>query len=137
MRRQVWTLALLAAVAAIATSTASLANERLVGTTWRAVEIQGGSVLDEVRSDITIGADGKISGSAACNRMFGTYTIEGNNISFPPMGATRMACARPVMRQEYEFLRALIATRSFSFDKTHLVFRNAAGAEVIRFVAQQ
>lgn len=136
MRRQVWKLGLLAAVTAMAMSPSSFANERLISGTWRAISIEGRGVLDKVRSEITIAADGKISGSAACNRLFGTFKLEGSSISFPPIGSTRMACERPVMRQETEFLRALMATRSFAFDKAHLVFRDAAGVEVIRFVAQ-
>lgn len=120
----------------VAASVASFADQRLIGTTWRAVSIEGRSVLDNVRSEITIAADGKLSGRGGCNRLFSTSRIAGSSLSFLPIGGTRMACDQPAMRQETEFLRALMATRAFAFDKTHLVFRDAAGAEVIRFVAR-
>lgn len=136
MRPPTCLLSLLAAFLAIAISTGSFANERLIGMTWRAVSIEGRGVLDRVRSEITIATDGKLSGRAGCNRLFSTSKIGGSSISFLPIGGTRMACERPVMRQETEFLRALMATRSFAFDKVHLTFRDAAGAELIRFVAQ-
>lgn len=34
----------------------------------------------------------RVSGKATCNRFFGSFTLEGNNIKFGPLGSTMMAC---------------------------------------------
>jgi len=36
--------------------------------------------------------EGKVSGNSSCNRFFGTYTANGNSVTFSNLGSTRMAC---------------------------------------------
>lgn len=45
---------------------------------------------DEVAIEFT--QDGKVNGYAGCNRFFGTYTTQGNTISFDGVGMTRRMC---------------------------------------------
>jgi putative lipoprotein len=113
----------------------ALAQERLIGPSWRAVAIQGG-VTGSAQSTIRIAPGGKVTGSGGCNRLFGTASIDSSGIAFSQMGTTRMACDGSVMAQESKFLGALAATRAFRFEGAQLVFLDAAGAEAVRFAGQ-
>lgn len=60
--------------------------------------------------------DGKrVSGFAGCNRYFGTFELAGQQLSFSPMGSTRMACPS-TMQLESRFLEIL------SGQKLHYTF---------------
>jgi heat shock protein HslJ len=74
--------------------------------------------------------DGKLSGSAGCNRYFGTYsTGSGDQLSLATnIGMTMMACAPPVSDQERQYLDLLATVAGFQwtdhslqlFDQQHL-----------------
>ena len=66
---------------------------------------------------IVLAPDSKqLSGSGGCNRMFGTYELNGDAISFSGVGATRVACAPERMRNEDGFFTALKAAHSYRRD---------------------
>jgi heat shock protein HslJ len=65
-----------------------------------------------VLSDAAVTArfrDGKLSGSAGCNRYFGSYTLGiDEQLGFSsPLGVTMMACVAPVSEQERQYLNQL------------------------------
>ncbi|RLP77483.1 META domain-containing protein [Mycetocola tolaasinivorans] len=41
---------------------------------------------------LNLEAGGKLSGNDGCNALIGTWTIEGDTLSFDPLASTRMAC---------------------------------------------
>lgn len=106
----------------------------LEGTEWLAEDIGGQGVLDIVQSTLSVGTDGKISGSGGCNRYFGTATVKDGAVKVGPLGATQMACVPAQMDQERKFLDALSATRSFRIDGGKLILLDAAAKPVLRFV---
>lgn len=59
------------------------------------------------RASISFKPDGTVNGFAGVNRFFGKYKINGNNIRFEQMGATKMAGSPAAMRFEDKFLQAL------------------------------
>ena len=67
----------------------------------------------------------------AVNNYFGTYTVEGNNISFGPAGATMMMGPRPQMEAESNYLRQLPTVKTFSLDGKKLVLKTADGKELV------
>lgn len=46
-------------------------------------------------------AEGQFSSSTDCNAIGGSYELDGSNLSFGPMFATRMACANETLETEY------------------------------------
>jgi heat shock protein HslJ len=79
---------------------------------------------------IEFGADGRISGSAGCNRFNGQYTTQGPNVSIGPLAATRRACAAPpgIMEQEAAFLKALQGNLRARLEGDRLELRTAEDA---------
>jgi heat shock protein HslJ len=111
------------------------ADFELTGTTWRAATIVGRPVIDSSASTITFEADGRVHGGGGCNRYFGAATIAGEQVSFGPIGSTRMACAPALMDQEARFFRALESAQRWSLDERGLLLIHSAGAdEPSRFV---
>ncbi len=77
----------------------------LTGKVWALTELKGTPPLAGVGISAEFTADGKVSGSAGCNRYSGTYTVSGNSITFSsPMATTMMMCDESVMEQENAYL---------------------------------
>ncbi|MDL2231923.1 META domain-containing protein [Porphyromonadaceae bacterium OttesenSCG-928-L07] len=89
---------------------------------WITETMNGESVDQEEGRNMFIQFDktaGKVNGKAACNRYFGTYELNGNNLKFSQMGSTRMACLN--MDQETVFLKILQETTGFQIKDNKLV----------------
>jgi len=86
------------------------------GVTWRLTQL-GREAPVPKGVEVTMTVDGeKISGSAGCNRYFGTIREPARReLAIGPIGATRMACPEPGMGTEDRFLSALESVRQFGF----------------------
>jgi len=58
----------------------------------------------------------KIAGSTGCNRYFGTYSLQNEQLSFSAAAMTRMACSEPLMAQEQQFIEALGEVTGYRMD---------------------
>jgi heat shock protein HslJ len=107
---------------------ASAPAAALEGTEWRLVDIGGQpspAGADSTRHPgFTLLAEGrKVQGSAGCNRMTGTYQLDGQKLKFGPLATTRMAC--PDMQTETAFLKALEATTRYEVSGSSLTLFGA------------
>lgn len=117
-----------------------LEHAALTDITWRATFYNNGrgaavSVLDGSTITATFGADGRVSGSAGCNRYHAAYVVEGSSITIQAPATTRMACSEPegVMQQEQEYLNALPTAANYAIHGEQLELRTAEGALVASF----
>ena len=82
------------------------------------------AVLEDTEITINfISAEVKMEGSASCNSYFGSYEVEGNQLSIPgPIGATEMYCMEPegIMEQEQEYLAILQDAESYEIEDDQL-----------------
>ena len=110
----------------------------LFGKTWRLTKMgersfgTGEPYLEFDREQ------GRFSGSSGCNRIFGSFRVDGADLKFTPVASTRRACLSPEAQQvEASFLKALETTTRFGIqgdvlrlyanDSPILVFRAGAG----------
>ena len=84
----------------------ALPPESLHDTTWTIIMIGQMPVLEDIQTEVRF-ADGKISGTAGCNRFNGTYRIASNVLTVGPVASTRMMCPDKQMAQEAKFLALL------------------------------
>lgn len=80
--------------------------------------------------------DGRLAGSAGCNRYGTTYQVAGSSVTVDPLFAvTKMWCGDPegTMEQEDAFLRAWIRVAAFRLQKDQLELLDAEGAAVFVF----
>ena len=62
----------------------------LVGTTWRLSSPSTGS---PTTPSLQLSSEGRVAGSDGCNRLVGSYTLDGDRIRFLPLAASRMSCS--------------------------------------------
>jgi heat shock protein HslJ len=75
---------------------------------WELTEISSRRVYSSKAFLEIAPPESRFSGNAGCNRMFGEVNINGRNINFGSVGATRMFCSdNGVMKLEADFIRAL------------------------------
>ncbi len=79
---------------------------------------------------IQFGSDGKVSGNGGCNQFSGTYSTDGENITFSPLIATRKACVD--MSGETAFFQILDKTQKYSAQHLVLVLKAADGQEIVQ-----
>ena len=100
-----------------------------------AAEPQG--VLEKVQVSLEYDPEeGRISGSAGCNRYFGEATVDGDALTFStgPLGMTRMACSEEIMVQEAEFIETLGQVTRFAIEEETL-YLFTDGEEVLVFAS--
>lgn len=72
----------------------------LAGARWKLVELNGkpAEAYDNQPEPYLLfdpeGAQGRISGSDGCNRLIGSYTLQGGRIGFSQLGSTMMLCPK-------------------------------------------
>ncbi len=85
----------------------------------------------------TFQVDGRLAGSAGCNRYGTTYEAIGSSMTVnPQIAATQMWCGDPegAMAQEDAFLRAWGRVATYGIPKECLELADAEGATVFVFV---
>jgi heat shock protein HslJ len=109
--------------------------EGLAGTAWLVTGYNNGrqavvSVLNDTELTMEFSTDGKVAGSAGCNRYTGSFEQDGKALSFGPTATTRRMCAGPegVMEQEQQFLKALESVATARLEADRLELRTADGA---------
>ncbi len=106
----------------------------LVNSFWRIRSVEGvplpaGADMREPYLLLLAGEDGasRFSGTLGCNMMMGSYTRDGEALSFGPAASTMMACPPPLDGLEPAFAEALAATAGFSSDGYALNLTDDAG----------
>jgi heat shock protein HslJ len=74
----------------------------------------------------------RVSGSAGCNRLTGSYELKDDHLTFSQMVTTMMACAEG-MDTEKAFLKALTDAKTWKMAGDELELLNDAGNMVARF----
>ncbi|MCD9187900.1 MAG: META domain-containing protein [Pyrinomonadaceae bacterium] len=81
---------------------------------WIPTAIKGKQIKD-TKAFIEFSEGGnRLTGNAGCNRLFGTFEIEGKKLNFSDIGTTKMFCSgKNEMHIETQFLNVLDKTTSF------------------------
>ena len=109
----------------------------LTGKVWALTELMGKPPVAGTGISAQFSADGKVSGSAGCNRYSGAYTVSGNSITFSsPMATTMMMCDTAVMEQENAYLKALGEARTYAVKGDQLTLTGANNTSLVVYKAQ-
>jgi heat shock protein HslJ len=98
----------------------------LAGTDWTLSDLDNGGVTGTAPTLELTETDA--SGTAGCNTFSGTYTTDGDSISFGPLATTMMACEGQMMEQESVYLAALDGATGFTIDGDTLTITGDAGS---------
>lgn len=114
------------------------ANEALIGTYWKLMTLDGQpvAVADNQReAHLVLGEDGRVSGSTGCNRLMGSYRLEGDTLTFSRLASTRMACPGDMAMLEQAWLAALSETARYSIAGPSLELQNADDRALVELKA--
>lgn len=105
----------------------NLPPESLNDTIWEIVMMDQMPVVEGVRTELRFAA-GQVSGSAGCNRITGSYALNGNDFMFGEMAVTRMMCPEKQMAQEAKLLALLKGTVTMRYTVGgELILANKSG----------
>src|SRR5262245_49330144 len=108
----------------------------LEGTHWRATELAGKptSTQDPKREAYLQMQAGRVSGSDGCNRLTGSYQLNGDRVTFGQMAGTQMACLNS-SGTEGPFRDALKSASRVTITGDRLDLFDAAGTRLATFAA--
>jgi heat shock protein HslJ len=137
-------LAVFLAILGVMPVAAQAPGAELENTYWKLIELSGkpaNAVHEPHEPHIVLRAAEKpgdksaLRGSGSCNRLVGSYRLEGDAIEIGPIASTRMTCANG-MAQEQALFAALAAARSWALRGRELELRDVDGRALARFEAR-
>ena len=114
-------------------------NKPLEGTYWKAIELSGKPTppQDAKReAHLQFQPGGRVSGSDGCNRLSGTYELEGDVVKFGQMAGTQMACIDAAAEVERAFREALNTATQLTFAGGRLELSDTSGKRVAAFTPE-
>jgi len=117
----------------------SASSEPLENTYWKLIRLDNGPVTVASQQNephfILNSETRRISGSGGCNRLTGSYELNGDRLKFSQMVGTMMACPE-AMETERAFLQALGRVNTWKIAGKQLELLDAGGTIVARFEAR-
>jgi putative lipoprotein len=113
------------------------ADEPLENTYWRLTQLARAKVIAGPQREphlILHASSGRVSGYAGCNKLSGSYEVEGDRVAFARIAGALSGCAAG-METEKEFLGALRQASVVRVDGQALELLDASGNVVARFEA--
>jgi heat shock protein HslJ len=99
----------------------------IVGS-WRLASYGSGdtisTALADVEADLTFKEDGTVTGTSGCNEFGGSYTVEGDQITFNDIVSTLKLCDTPIMDQEEAMQQVLTGTATYQIEGNSLTITN-------------
>ena len=113
-------------------------DKQLTGQTWTLSSLIQGDAVSSVPAGViatlTFGEDGSVDVNAGCNSGGGTYTVDGESVTFGDIVTTKMACMGPQMQVENAVLQVL-STDGLTFSIDANVLTISAGDVGLQFSA--
>lgn len=106
------------------------AQPTLKNSAWALSTLDGAQPLADSEITLMFDAQNSISGHGSCNRYGGTYTREGENITFSQVFSTRMAC-EGTLAQEQTYLELLNAVTQYTLIDDTLTLSTDDGATLV------
>lgn len=104
---------------------------------WKLESLGGVPVVEDTQITATFEQepDGVISGSAGCNRYFGSFKSDSGNITFGTIATTKMFCGgESIMEQEAKYVRALESATSYDVTDQSLKIIYGSDNQVLKYV---
>jgi heat shock protein HslJ len=118
------------------TAQASVAQEASAGlqsSEWRLVSI-GRDPVTAATPTLRLGDNGLVGGSTGCNTVKATYSSDGGNLTFGPIGQTRKYCAA-VFQAERAYVAMLGDVRGYQIENGTLILTGGNGETLATFAA--
>lgn len=117
------------------------ASAPLVDTQWNLAQL-GGQVISGSDGANAVGLkldaqNPRVTGFGGCNRMFGGYSLNGEELKFDQVGATKIACLdESRMRLEQSYFDMLARVARWKITDNNLMLLDTEGATLGTFIAR-
>jgi putative lipoprotein len=108
--------------------------ESLIDVHWRAIRLAGAPLPKTPEMTLLITPDLRAGGRGGCNSYFAQAALDGHNLAFSAVAATRMMCAAPIMTNETAFFDALPTVATYMVNSGTLTLFDATGTTVATLV---
>lgn len=88
----------------------------LTGAEWVIEDMAGRGMIDDSHASLHFLDNGRLAGSGGCNRLIGSYLLNGDALSITQAGTTMMACPEALMNQERRLLELLPQVERYTID---------------------
>lgn len=110
----------------------------LLNTYWKLVQMGDGSHVsaydNQPEPHLVLESSGRFHGAGGCNRLRGSYSLDGRWLRLSAVTTTRMACVQG-RRREQSFLSTLAQVSSYAVRGQKLALSDADGQVLLRFEA--
>jgi len=111
-------------------------TQALLGTQWRLTQL-GDEVIDNPAGERAVNfllqpSSTNLAGFSGCNRMFGSYALQGSSLKFDDLGGTRMFCEAQ-MPLEQRFLAMFAQVSGWEINGSTLRLLDANGKTAATF----
>lgn len=118
------------------------ASQPLMDTTWRLATLNGQVLVNPSGpAAVTLqlqSANPRLTGFAGCNRLFGGYLLNGEQLKVDQVGATKMACADETRtRLEQDYLQMLSQVTRWKIEGSSLALLGADATTLATFTADE
>ena len=104
------------------------------GPVWRLTKLPGidAKALAASQRHVNVRFEaGRVDGFSGCNRLAGSYTLDGDRLTFGPLAGTMMACPEPEMAIEAAVRKALAGSLRFAIHGDDLRLTADSGADLV------
>jgi heat shock protein HslJ len=119
----------------LATTTQDASDDPITVGAWRGLRLYGRTVPAEIDVHLSFGADGRLQGSAGCNRVSGRYERSDDRLRVASLRATRRQCSDEIMTVERSVFDVLRDARRCRLAGDELRLLDADGEWLATFQA--
>ena len=103
------------------------------------LKLDGEKIVPGKKNQVWIDFKGdRVSGNGGCNSYGGTFTVDGDQLTFKELAWTEMACLdQAVMKLENQYLQAIGKVKKFAVNDKELILTDTDGKVEIVFVPFQ
>ena len=96
-----------------------LHGQEILGKEWVVVKIEKEKIIDAEKAPWIKLSEGRVSGFSGCNRLMGSYTLEGKTLIFSQLGGTKIFCF-DTQELEDKFMKTLSKTHFWKYKRGKL-----------------
>ena len=113
-------------------SSSALPTQESLPGSWLVESIQDKAVVTKSTAQLNFEQQNRLSGSASCNNISSSYSLEHNSLNIGPMAVTRKMCLPALMEQESRLLQALSKVKRFQLNNGELSMYDQQGSLQIK-----
>lgn len=99
---------------------------------WKVTAIQNVTLIEESNAFFNFQMEDKLSGNTSCNNYFGSFKVDGKNLSISKTGATKKLCFGKLNNYEFLFFQSLSSVDSFKIEKNYLTLFDKEGKVIFK-----